>query len=309
MSCDDDRLGLWQKWQDGILEAILAAEAAGIGCGKRIGIYPCCSVVQGDCLELMKHLPDGCVDAVITDPQYGVGLGDDGPTAIGKTSYIQTPDTPEYVASVCVPAIETCIAKFGRVVLTPGTRSCFMYPPPSEIGTIYNPAGAGFSRWGFTCSQPILFYGKDPQPTKMPQSVYSVELCEKNGHPCPKPIRLMKWMVMRASLEDETVLDPFCGSGTTLVAAKKLGRHFLGFDVSEDYCRIARERLAAIDRQPSLFEQKPEQLGLIPEAEATASTSRARVRDNGDRPQPDLSEGEPVASLQSSESGGCDAPR
>ena len=57
--------------------------------------------------------------------------------------------------------------------------------------------------------------------------------------------------------------SPLCGSGTTLVAAKKLGRHFLGFEISHDYCEIARKRMAEIDAQPSLFEKpKAEQLTL-----------------------------------------------
>lgn len=47
-------------------------------CDRKLGPYDCCSVVQGDCLELMAALPDGCVDAVITDPPYGVNLGDVG---------------------------------------------------------------------------------------------------------------------------------------------------------------------------------------------------------------------------------------
>ena len=72
----------------------------------------------------------------------------------------------------------------------------------------------------------------------------------------------MRWLVSLASLEADTILDPFCGSGTTLVAAKKLGRHFLGFEISHDYCEIARKRLAEIDAQPSLFEPKPEQMEL-----------------------------------------------
>src|ERR1035438_5034670 len=45
-----------------------------MNCDRKIGPYPCCSVVEGDCLELMKALPDGCVDAVITDPPYGMNL-------------------------------------------------------------------------------------------------------------------------------------------------------------------------------------------------------------------------------------------
>jgi site-specific DNA-methyltransferase (adenine-specific) len=77
-----------------------------------------------------------------------------------------------------------------------------------------------------------------------------------------KPTLLMCGLVSDYSREAETILDPFCGSGTTLVAAKKLGRHFLGFEISADYCAIARRRLDEVDAQPSLFAPKPEQLEL-----------------------------------------------
>jgi methylase of polypeptide subunit release factors len=81
-------------------------------------------------------------------------------------------------------------------------------------------------------------------------------------HPTQKPVELMQWCFR--FLPDETlpILDPFCGSGTTLVAARKLGRHFLGMEISPEYCAIARKRLAEIDAQPNLFEPKPEQLKL-----------------------------------------------
>ena len=59
-----------------------------------------------------------------------------------------------------------------------------------------------------------------------------------------------------------SVFDPFLGSGTTAVAAKKLGRHFLGFEISPEYCKIAEERIALVEAQPNLFIPKPEQLGL-----------------------------------------------
>lgn len=58
------------------------------------------------------------------------------------------------------------------------------------------------------------------------------------------------------------MVDPFLGSGTTAVAAKKLGRHFLGFEISAEYCRIAEERIALVEMQPNLFQPKPEQLKL-----------------------------------------------
>jgi len=215
-----------------------------------------CTLYEGDCREILPTL--GKVDAVVTDPPYGVDLGDDGPTAIGKTAYASFKDTAENVRAVCVPVIEDCIRLVGRVVLTPGIRNCHAYPPPTEMGSIYNPAGAGFSRWGFTTSQPILYYGKDPHgASKKPQSLQSTETSEKNGHPCPKPIRLMGWLVWRASLAGETVLDPFMGSGTTGVACVKLGRKFIGIELEPKYFDIACSRIEQAYRQPDLFVAQP----------------------------------------------------
>lgn len=65
---------------------------------------------------------------------------------------------------------------------------------------------------------------------------------EKN-HPCPKPLDLMKFLVDKFSLEDELVFDPFLGSGTTVVAAKQLGRKYFGMDIIESYVKIAEDRL------------------------------------------------------------------
>lgn len=212
--------------------------------------------ILGDCLEVLPTL--AIVDAVVTDPPYGVGLGKDGPTAIGKTAYASFEDTPEYLRKVCVTAIEMCLERGWRIVMTPGNRNCFEYPPPDEIGAIFNPAGAGFSRWGFTTSQPILYYGKDPHsPAKKPQAVLSTELSEKNGHPCPKPFKLMRWLVERASLPGETILDPFMGSGTTGVAAVKLGRKFTGIEIDPGYFDIACRRIEAALKQPDFFIDPP----------------------------------------------------
>ena len=200
------------------------------------------TIYNADARELLPML--GQFDAMITDPPYGVNLGKDGATSIGKTAYSMIDDTPEYVMSVCVPIIKWGIENCKRVVLTPGTRNCFKYPEPTEMGAIFNPAGAGFSRWGFTCSQPILYYGKDPKPVKMPQSFESTATCEKNGHPCPKPDKVMTWLVNRASNEGETIIDPFGGSGTTAMAAKDLRRKCVLIEIDERYCEMAAKRMA-----------------------------------------------------------------
>ena len=64
------------------------------------------------------------------------------------------------------------------------------------------------------------------------------------GHPSPKPIVLMQWLVSELSKANEIILDPFMGSGTTLLAAKGLNRRAVGIDINEAYCEIAAERLS-----------------------------------------------------------------
>jgi site-specific DNA-methyltransferase (adenine-specific)/modification methylase len=83
-----------------------------------------------------------------------------------------------------------------------------------------------------------------------------------DSHAATFPVEVPAMAVTGWTGVGETVIDPFLGLGTTAVAAKKLGRHFLGFEISEEYCRIARERIAMVEAQPNLFDKKPEQIKL-----------------------------------------------
>jgi site-specific DNA-methyltransferase (adenine-specific) len=76
------------------------------------------------------------------------------------------------------------------------------------------------------------------------RAVWQSSIENQNGHPTPKPISLMKEWVWQFTDEGETILDPFMGSGTTLEAAKVLGRKAIGIEVEECYCEIAAKRLA-----------------------------------------------------------------
>ena len=75
----------------------------------------------------------------------------------------------------------------------------------------------------------------------------------KGNHPCPKPESFMRWMVGKASLPDETVLDPFMGSGTTGVACMNLGRSFIGIEREPKYFDIACRRIEDAQRQGRLI--------------------------------------------------------
>ena len=211
------------------------------------------TIYHGDCREIMPTLPP--VDLVLTDPPYGVGLKGkrakqrDGSVSMRDGTYA-TQDTPEYIASVVIPVIEQCRSMAKALVLTPGTRNLWLYPPSDDMGCFYSAGGTGLGRWGFTCMQPILYYGSDPylrigqgaransQGQTYPNDANAI------GHPCAKPIKMWIWLTNRTSLPGDTILDPFMGSGTTLRAAKDLGRKAIGIEIEERYCEIAAKRMS-----------------------------------------------------------------
>jgi DNA modification methylase len=186
------------------------------------------------------------VAGVITDPPYGVQLEAKQHKWFrvqGEGYEPNFEDNRDYIETVVVPVVRLCIERFGRVALTPGTRSAFCYPSPDEIGAVYNSSGTGSGKWGFVCSTPVLFYGKDPylvaglgrRPNSWQQPAN--DYADKNGHPCPKPYGLAAWLVGRASLAGETILDPFAGT-------KDLHRKAIGVEIEERYCEIIAERMS-----------------------------------------------------------------
>lgn len=193
------------------------------------------TIYHGDCRDVLPRLKP--VNLVLTDPPYGVGV-----------AYGQFDDTPENVRALVKDVMPVCISLAERTVLTCGTRQIHFYPEPTWILCWLNRAGSGMNPWGFTCWQPILVYGKDPYLQKSmgsrPDVIEWSEASEKNGHPVPKPTEFWGTLLRRVSVsKTDTVLDPFMGSGTTLRAAKDLGRKAIGIEIEERYCEIAAKRL------------------------------------------------------------------
>jgi site-specific DNA-methyltransferase (adenine-specific)/modification methylase len=196
----------------------------------------------GDCLDVLKTLDAGSVDAVVTDPPYANG-----------TEYGLWEDTQERLAALVTELMPQVRRVSRRALITCGVANVHLYPPPDWILSWFTPAGAGSSRWGFCCWQPILAYGRDPYLAaglgRRPDAVNLTRRAEKNGHPCPKPIEFMRWLIERATLKGETVLDPFMGSGTTGVACVQTGRNFIGIEIDEGYFKIAERRIAEAQLQ------------------------------------------------------------
>jgi site-specific DNA-methyltransferase (adenine-specific) len=83
------------------------------------------------------------------------------------------------------------------------------------------------------------------------------ESAKRVGHPAPFPVELASRVIRLYSYVGDVVLDPFMGSGTTCVSARKLGRHYVGYDISDDYCAIARNRILETTVESSLSNPAP----------------------------------------------------
>lgn len=220
------------------------------------------TLILGDCLEVMPTL--GRFDAVLTDPPYGVDLK----AKVTKHNTIAATktynDDPAHVLPLVLEAVRMACEIADCAVVTPGNRLLQSYPQAKSIGTIFSANGAGCDSWGFSGNNPILYYGPCPYLRaglgSRPNSLYSahpgmhVTGENKWDHPCPKPLAWMEWLVLRATPKaGETILDPFMGSGTTLVACQKLGRAGTGIEIDPDYFDIACRRVEEAAAQPDLF--------------------------------------------------------
>jgi len=193
-----------------------------------------CTIYHGDCREILSGLSPA--DLVLTDPPYGVSLWYSG-------SYVDSPATfREWILPVF--AQMRCAAPL--MLMTPGIRNVWLYPPADWMLCWAKPGSprrsdlGGFNEW-----EPVLVYGKRRiynDFRRLP--AWNNISPDTGGHPCPKPLKVMLWLVEVGSDPGALILDPFMGSGTTLRAAKDLGRKAIGIEIEERYCEIAAKRLA-----------------------------------------------------------------
>ncbi len=219
-------------------------------------------VIEGDCLQVLPTLEAGSVDAVITDPPYGVGMGikkdgRGGKHGSGKGAYLSGADTYEEFVGEIVPRLSLALSLVSRAAVFTGPH-IHEQGKPAVIGGVYTPACNGRHCWGFKNFHPVLLYGKAPdlhKGAKEPTVFRSTSSGEKNGHPCPKPLEWMRWLIRLTTRPGETILDPFAGSGTTGVAAMLEGRNAVLIEREPAYVEIIRRRLA--EAEPLFAEVAP----------------------------------------------------
>lgn len=210
----------------------------------------------GNSLDVIPTL--GPVDAVVSDPPYGIEGGSGGDAkAFKKGHYAMTgwEDSPAYIEEVVVPAIKLALASAKRGAITPGRRCAWFYPAPQDIGAFYLPASASHGKWGFGVCDPILYYGKDPRAGigAVPSGTIVTEPAKVEGHPAAKPTSAMRWLVNKVAMPGELVLDPFMGSGSTGVACMEIDRRFIGIEREERYFDLACKRIDDSLRQGRLI--------------------------------------------------------
>lgn len=271
----------------GFLFHVIGGHKVTVTCDRMIGTYPCCSVVEGDCRD---GLADLVCDAIISDPPYAETSLSWDLLADGWVACI----SPQIRTLWCFGSMRFflsnskdfkgwkfaqeliwekqngsgfAVERFNRVheIATHWYRgewakSYHEMPRTKRVGS----AVKNVRKRGSTPHRSILGPGRyHDDGMRIARSVQQFRNEQGRAlHPTQKPLGFVEMLVSYSVPAAGIVIDPFCGSGTTLVAAKKLGRHFLGFEISHGYCEIARKRLAEIDAQPSLFEQKPEQMTL-----------------------------------------------
>jgi len=209
-----------------------------------------CTLYLGDCLEILPTLSK--VDAVVTDPPYGINAARD------RNS--QKWGWKDYAASgwdKARPAKETIMA-----VVDAGKHSVVWG------GNYFTDALAPSDKWfvwdkcqsEFSLADCELAWCSFPGAIRRISYPRSKALQDGKEHATQKPIEVMQWCIERLPKGCMSILDPFMGSGTTGVACVKLGRKFIGIEIEPKYFDIACKRIEKACQQPDLFVPPPSKM-------------------------------------------------
>ena len=209
-------------------------------------------LLQGDCLEEMKSIPDGSVDMILTDIPYG--------EVNQKSSGLRKLDRGR--ADECNFDINSMVDTFVRI----GRGSFYVFCGTEQVSVITT----AFKRHKLT-TRVCVWEKSNPSPmngsrlwlsgmefcvfARKPKATFN-EHCQKalwkfpvgrsKTHPTEKPLALMSRLVTASSNDGDIILDPFMGSGTTGVACKNLNRDFIGIELDKGYFEIAQKRMGLI---------------------------------------------------------------
>jgi len=240
---------------------------------------PINTVVCGDCIEGLKKLPDNSVDLVLTDPPYNISYKSNHRKK-SKKYYKNEWDKhfnliPYFKEMLRILKNDSVMIVFSRFDSMINMINISKETIPHSV-LIWNKMdyGMGDLNW-FSLSYEIMQVYKKGNPKlnklngKRPNGIFNVVKVQNFAsseanvtgderqdfmlHPTQKPIKLISDLIKICSNENDIVLDPFMGSGTTAVACKQLNRQFIGFEISKKYCDIAEKRLKAVPKRLDNF--------------------------------------------------------
>jgi predicted RNA methylase len=240
--------------------AAVAAFLAGGGAVSEAA--PGVTLHLGDCRDILPRLAPASVDAVVTDPPFGVGFRyathDDDPA--GYADFVWP--AVELAESRCKPGSPVFVwqaAKHARHFAAWFPRPWRLFVAaknfaqvlPGPMWPSYEPVlvwwTPGAEPYADGCRRDFCLADTTPGGRKRRGEVV-------RGHPCPRPIEHLEYVVSRWVRPGGLVLDPFAGSGTTAVACLRTGRRFVGCEVCPEYWAVARDRIAAEAAKLGLFQ-------------------------------------------------------
>ncbi len=224
-------------------------------------VLPINEIIQGDCLEVMKDWPDNCVDLVLTDPPYGISA-DKGSIGYGYIDSRRYNDN--WDKSSPLQSYFDEILRVSKNAIIWGGNFFTDKLPVSPHWLVWDKvADIQFDNPFSDCE--LAWTNINRKSVKkhicIQQGFISTE--KTRHHPTQKPVQLFTWCLDKYTKVGFTVLDCYLGSGTTCVAAKMLGRDYIGIDISKEYCQIARDRLKAVDTGVPVKEARKGQKALF----------------------------------------------
>lgn len=213
-------------------------------------------IYNEDCLEGIQKIASASIDTIITDPPYFIGMTHNGK----KGNYNDL--------IIMKPFFDSLFSEFSRVIKENGKvyifcdwRTYAFYLLLKHISVrnmlVWDKISGPGSSYAFT-HELILFAEKDTPYMKGSNIFripgFSAGAKKTNGemlHPTQKPVEVIEKLITDSTKEGDLVLDCFMGSGTTAVAAKKLNRNFIGFEIQEKYITISENRLKQVEILPT----------------------------------------------------------
>jgi len=204
-----------------------------------------CELYLGDCRDILPTL--GPVDAVVTDPPYGIGAS----AGTGKYGRLKIEKDGDLKWDSAVPDLGFLLSLAVPSIVWGGN---YFELPPSRAYLVWD-KGNGFKGRDFAeCEQAWCSFDMNARIFK--RDPLAMRDYADKQHPTQKPIALMRWCL--DFLPDaQTILDPFMGSGTTGVAAAQMGRKFIGIEREPKYFEIARRRIEEAYLQGDMFIEQP----------------------------------------------------